>query len=159
MFEFAINFSIILNILYYIAIYAVSAYSLYCIAKNCNVKYKFLAFVPVFQFYIIGAICEEYVIKGVYLRKMNWVMVGIVFLRIFLSILTGFAASILSIAASLLMALFLHKFFFLFNPQRAAIYTLFSILGNIPLIIILFLLRDKPMIMSAGAYPYPLANR
>ena len=157
--EFRISFSIILSLLYYIGIYAVSAYSLYRIAKNCNVSYKFMAFIPVFQFYVVGAICEEYVIKGVYLRKMQWIMVGIFVLRFLLRFTVGIGTSVLSIASSLIMALFFHKFFFLFTPQRAAIYTLFAILGDLPLTIILYLLKDKPMVMSAGAYPYPLANR
>lgn len=157
--EFRISFSIILSLLFYIGIYAVTAYSLYRIAKNCNVNCKFMAFIPVLQFYIIGAICEEYVIKGIYLRKMQWIMVGIFVLKFLLQFAIGFGASILSIALNLITALFFHKFFFLFTPQRAAIYTLFAILGDLPLTIILYLLKDKPMLMSAGAYPYPLADR
>lgn len=139
-----------------VAGYVVCAISLYRIGKRCGVKNAWLAFVPILQFYVIGSICEEYVFLGYRITKLAWIMCALMFLG---KINGGFLLGIISLAARVLSLLVLHKFFYLFNPRRAMLYTALSILGDLPLAIILLLLRDTPMQMSQGAYPYPFANR
>ncbi|MEE1012766.1 MAG: hypothetical protein U0L92_00400 [Clostridia bacterium] len=57
------------------------------------------------------------------------------------------------------MVLVLHEFFYLFQPQKALFYAVLSLLGRLPAAIILFVIKDYPMCMSAGAYPYPFSHR
>ena len=143
------------NLLFSLAMYVAVAFSLYRIAKNTNISYPWLAFIPVVQYAIIGMLCEEYILLGVRIRPLSLVMVGLGFLQLFL----GGLLLPLQLIVNLLMALILHKFFYLFHPQRALIYAVLSMLGSLPLAIILFLIKDMPMCMSAAAYPYPFANR
>ena len=143
------------NMLFYLSMYALIAFSLFCIARNNNIRHPYLAFIPIVQYAIIGMICEEYVLLGVRIRPLSVAMVGLGVLQLFI----GRLLFPLQIVINLLIALILHKFFSLFHPQRALIYAALSTLGFIPLAITLYLVKDKPMCMSAAAYPYPFANR
>ena len=49
---------VVLSVLTLLA-YVLSSVSLYKIGVNNNVKYPWLAFVPIAHYYIIGSICEE----------------------------------------------------------------------------------------------------
>lgn len=144
-----------MNSLFFFAMYLAIAYSLFRIAKNNNIRYPYLAFIPIVQYAIIGMLCEEYVILGVRLRPLSLVMIGLNLLQF----VVGALLLPLQLIINLLMALILHKFFYLFEPRRALIYSVLSMLGSLPLAIILFIIKDMPMCMSAGAYPYPFAER
>lgn len=159
MHDFFVGAGQIFRLLYNLALYAAAAVSLYMIAKNNSVPYPWVAFIPVFQYYIIGSLCEEYMLREYRIRHLEWVMVLLEFLQIFLSFGVGFFFLPLRILINLLLVLFLHKFFYLFVPQRATLFALLSIFGRLPLVILLYLLKDKPLLMSAGAYPYPFARR
>lgn len=147
--------ALMINSLFYLAIYVAIAYSLFCIAKNNNIRYPHLAFIPIAQYAIIGMLCEEYVILGVRLRPLSLVMIGLSLLQM----VVGTLLLPLQLIVNFLMALILHKFFYLFQPRRALIYSVLSLLGSLPLAIILFMIKDMPMQMSAAAYPYPFAER
>lgn len=145
----------LINGLFFLAVYVVIAYALFCIAKNNNLNYAWLAFIPIAQYAIIGMLCEEYILFGVRIRPLSWIMVGLSLLQLIL----GSLLLPLQLIVNLFMALVLHKFFYLFQPRRALLYAILSMLGSIPLAVILFLIKDMPMTMSAAAYPYPFANR
>lgn len=145
----------IFRVIYSLALYIGIAIALYSIAVRNNVKKPWIAFIPVFQYYIIGSLCEEYVIKGFRITKLGWFMVLLSFLQMCLGFVSGFSFLMLSILVNVLIVLILHKFFYLFEPQRAVIYALLSLLGRLPLVIILFMIKDRNIIMSAGAFPYP----
>lgn len=149
-------YSLVMAALVAIAGYVVCAISLYRIGKRCGVKNAWLAFVPILQFYVIGSICEEYIFLGYRITKLEWILCALIFVG---GIKGAFIIGIISFAARIFSLFVLHKFFYLFNPHRAMIYTVLSMLGTLPLAIILLLLRDTPIQMSQGAYPYPFANR
>ncbi len=156
---FVYGLNLLFNIIYAVLVFAVCGYSLFIIARRNNVKGSWLAFVPIFQYYIIGSICEEYQLLGVRLKKLQWVMCGLAFLQVLASLSTVFGAGIIGFLTGIVIALIMHKFFYLFSPERAMIYAILCVFGRLPLAIILFLIKDKPMQMSAGAYPYPFANK
>ncbi len=156
---FVQGLNMIFNIVYLALTYVACAYSLYTIGKRNNVKNLWLAFIPVLQYYIIGSICEEYQLFGVRLKKLEWVMCALALLQILTRFSTVFGAGVIGIISGLIIALIMHKFFYLFCPERAVIYAILCAFGRLPLAIILFLIKDKPMQMSAGAYTYPFANR
>ena len=158
MYNFFIYSTHIISILYNIALYIGMSIALYSIAKNTNIKNAWLSYVPILQYGIIGSLCEEYVLWGVKIRHLKWIMPLIALLQTY-SFGGGSSFFLLSIAMNLFTALILHKFYYMFNPSRAFIYALFSVFGHLPIVIILFIIKDKPMIMSAGAYPYPFANK
>lgn len=144
-------------ILIAIAVYVITAIGLYKIGARNGVKNSWLAFIPILQYYVVGSICEEYVLFGYRIKYLNWVMCIIMFF----ALMSGgsFSLNIISLAATVLSLMILHKFFYLFNPQKAMVYTLLSLLGGIPIAIIIYILKDAPMVMSAGAYPYPFAEK
>lgn len=157
--NFLAGTALVVNVIYTLALYAGMAYSLYYIAKGNNVPHPWIAFIPVLQYYIIGSLCEEYVVLGFRIRHLQWSMVGLELLQTLLGFLGGFLLFPLRILVNLLLVLVLHKFFYLFEPRRAVFYAFLTMLGRLPLTILLFLLKDKPMVMSAGAFPYPFARR
>lgn len=157
--SFLLGINYVLRIIYAVAIYAASAYSLYIIARRNAVPCPFLAFVPIVQFYIIGSICEEYVLWGYRIRKLAIVMCLLVLVRALSGIVTGMSGFAFNLVSTILMALILHKFFYLFKPQHALIFAILSLFDMLPIAIILFFIKDMPMQMSAGAYPYPFANK
>ncbi len=157
MFPFFAGIHITVSLIINLAIYLAIGFSLYRIAKNHHISYSWIAFIPIGQFALIGALCEEYILWDVRLRPLPLVMVGLALLdSVYIGGILGVA---LSLAVSLLTALIFHKFFYLFDPQRAFIYAALSLLGGLPIAIILFLIKDKLMCMSAAAYPYPFPHR
>ena len=157
--DFLTGTALVFNIVYTLALYVGMAISLYAIAKNNNVRHAWIAFVPVLQYYIIGTLCEEYIILGFRIRCLQWSMAGLELLQTFLGFFGGLIFFPIRILVRLLLVLVLHKFFYLFEPRRAVPYALLSMLGRLPLVILLFVIKDRPMVMSAGAFPYPFARR
>lgn len=157
--EFLNGAALVTQIIYSLVLYLAASISLYPIAKRNNVRGKWLAFLPVLQYYIIGSLCEEYLLARHRIRFLQWLMPILALLQIYFSLFTGFFFFPARLVVGILMALFLHKFFYLFVPSRATLYALLSLLGRIPFAIALFLVKDKPMVMSAGAYPYPFNTR
>ena len=155
MWNFIRGIDIIFTIMYQFVIYAGCAYSLFVIAKRNGVKLSFLAFIPCVQYYVVGSICEEYEIKGFRIKQLGLVMVLLSVIQTAGSL--TFSGALFSFAAGILTALIFHKFFYLFEPQNAFIYALLSMF-ELPRVIILFLMRNKPMQMSAAAYRYPFGN-
>lgn len=157
--KFVTGLDMIFTAAYTVLVYAVCAYSLFVIGKRNNVKNSWLAFVPVFQYYIIGSICEEYQLLGVRIKRLEWTMCGLALIQILARFSTVQGAGIIGLAVGIIIALIMHKFFYLFSPEKAFIYALICVFGRLPLAIVLFLIKDRPMQMSAGAYPYPFANK
>ncbi len=156
-FLFGINY--LFSIGYELLVYVLSAYSLYLIARRNNVRFPYLAFVPIVQYSIIGSICEEYVLRGYRIRRLSIVICLLFLVQAACNIATSAAAIPFSIASTALLALIMHKFFYLFKPQNALFFAVITLLGPLPLAIVLFLVKDAPMQMSAGAYPYPFADK
>lgn len=157
--NFILGLNLAFTVIYDIVVYAACAYSLYVIGKKNNVKNYRLAFVPILQYYIIGSICEEYELFGIRIENLQWTMCIIAAVQTLCGLSTVFGAGIIGFVAGLLIALIMHKFFYLFTPERAVIYALLCVLGKLPLAIVLFLVKDMYISMSAGAYPYPFANK
>lgn len=157
--SFFTNTLIVLHLLYTVALCAGTAISLYTIAKRQNIPHAWIAFIPVLQYYIIGSLCEEYVLLGMRIRFLQWIIVLLELLQVVLGFLGGILLFPLRIFINLLLVLVLHKFFYLFDPKHAVLYAGLSLLGRLPFVIILFFLRKKPIVMSAGAFPYPFARR
>ena len=150
MLTFLTGVTLTIHLIVDLALYLCIAFSLWNIARTNHLSFAWIAFVPFLQYAIIGTLCEEYILWGVRIRPLSLILVGLNFLQFFLSLISGFF---------LLNILLNHKFFYLFHPERAMFYAALSMLGEIPLAIFLFLLRDKPIQMSAAAYPYPFPNR
>lgn len=151
--------SVAFRVLFSIAVYAVCAYSLYKIAKRNGVRYPYLAFIPIVQYYVIGSICEEYVLWGYRIKHLSVVLSLLLLVQTATGIMGIFSAMLINFAASALIALIMHKFYYLFMPQYALILAIISLIGGqLPLAIILFFIKDKPMLMSAAAYQYPFGG-
>jgi len=144
----------ILSILCYI----ISGFFLYKIAKDNNICTSWFAFIPIFQFYVIGKAIEEYEVFGRKIPKTQWTIFGIIVLQFITTLIPKFGI-ILALIIKAIWVLFLHKFFYLFDSRKAFGYSLFCMLGdifmNIPFVIILILIRNKNMINSPGTYEYP----
>lgn len=151
--------NIMFTVIYNIVIYAACAYSLYVIAKRNNVSNPWIAFVPILQYYVIGSLCEEYQLLGVRIKRLDIVMCVLAFIQALAGFSSVFGAGIIGLAVAVLIALVMHKFFSMFDSSTAVIFSVLCFFGRVPLAIILFLTKDKPIQMSAGAYKYPFADR
>ncbi len=160
-FSSALNvFSVIVYIIFYIAVYAAASYGIYKAAINNQIAGPWIAFIPVLQLGIIGRLTEEYYIKGFKIPKLEIVLPVLFLFKLLLKLLLGFKYGlvfiILRFLVSALLALILHKFFYLYKPQKAVMYAVLCfIFGEIAFSVIMFLLKDDSMIMSPGAYQYP----
>ncbi len=158
MVAFLVKTSLTLRLIYAVCLYLFMGYSLYHIAIRQHVRHPWIAFVPFLQFYIMGSLCEDYRISFHRITHLQWVMAGFALLQTLLPFVGGLSFYLLRIAINLLMALFYHKFFYLFAPGKAVLFALLSFFNRLPLALILFWIKDKPMVMSAGAYPYPFSS-
>ncbi len=140
----------------YIVLYVLSTISLYSIGKRASVKHLWIVFIPIVQYFIIGEICEEYQLLGFRIKRLGFVLVFLFVLELLLQLARS---SLLLLVVSALKALIFHKFYSLFSCKHILLYTVLSTLGNIPLTIILFLIKDAPMYMSAAAYRYPFPDK
>lgn len=157
--DFLVKISFGFRCIYSLILYLGIAISLYHIAKNNNVDNPWIAFIPIAQYYIIGSICEEYVIFGFRIKNLKWTLIGLELLQFVLAIFGSPLYIPLRIVVNILIVLVLHKFFYLFSPQHAVLYAVLSLFGRLPLVIIMFIIKDYPMCMSAAAFRYPFADR
>lgn len=157
MFVFSI-IGLIFSLLTTLAAYGLSSYSLYTIAKRNNVKNPWLAFVPILHYYIIGSICEEYRVFGITIKGLGVVMPLVLLIQVMAAYVSSYVAFVPSLAAGLLIALIMHKFFYLFEPRYALALAIVCLFGRLATAIALLIVKDKPMQMSAGAYRYPFEN-
>lgn len=138
--------------------YAISAFCLYKIAKYNNICAPWIALIPIFQFYVIGKSIEEYEVFNRKIPKAQWSIFAVIVLQFIATTIPHFGL-ILGLIVKALWVLLLHKFFYLFNSQRAFLYAILCMFGdifvNIPFAIIIILLRDSKMINSPGSYEYP----
>lgn len=149
-------FSITIYIIGCIAVYLVSSYGLYRAAINNQVKNPWIAFVPVLQSVIPGSLTEEYIFRGYKIPNLKIILPLIVLIRIIVSPLWRLPYRLLKLLTSVIIALILHKFFYLYKPQKALIYAVLCfIFGEVAFAVLMILLRDDSMIMSPGAYQYP----
>ncbi len=138
--------------------YIISAVCLHKIAVRNDINPAWIAYIPILQFFIIGKAIEEYSVFGYRIPKTQWTIFIVIVLKYLTTLIPHFGI-ILGIIVTALWVLFLHKFFYLFDSRRAFLYALLCILGdvlvNIPLIILLIILRDKTMVNSPATYEYP----
>lgn len=158
LYSFFMYLTLALKIIYNIALYLGLSLSLYSIAKHTNIKNPWIAFIPFVQHGIIGLLCEEYVLWGFKIKNLHWIMPLISLLQA-LSFFGNATFFLLGVAINIFTALILHKFYYMFNPSRSFFYALVSAFGRLPMVVVLFMIKDRPVIMSAGAYPYPFANK
>ena len=142
MFVFSIV-SIIFSVIITLAAYGISSYSLYSIARRNGVKNPWIAFVPILHYYIIGSICEEYRIYGYTVKRLDIVMPIVLLIQVMAAYVPSYIAFVM------------HKFFYLFDPQHAFLFAIICLFGRLATAIVLLLIKDLPMQMSAGAYRYP----
>ncbi len=140
--------------LFSIACYIMSAIGLYSIAKNNHVDNPWIAFIPIVQFYIIGKMIREYQLFGHVIGHTEWIIVLLSLIETAAAFIPIFGF-LIGLAANILRLLLLHKFFYLFDPGRALLYTILCILGSLPLAIILLVLKNKQSTLTPGTYQYP----
>ena len=148
---------VVLSVLTLLA-YVLSSVSLYKIGVNNNVKYPWLAFVPIAHYYIIGSICEEYRLMGVTIKQLGIVMPLLLLAQVSLSAVLSFLAFVPGIIIGIVVALIMHKFFYLFDPTKAFILAIICLFGHLATALTLFYIKDMLIQMSSGAYPYPFGE-
>ena len=159
MIEFFTGTMLIFSIIINIAVYIVNAIALYSIAQRNGVKNPWVAFIPIVQYYIIGSICEEYKLLGFRIPRLDILLCAVFLLKLLAAPFNSLLMRMSSMLLTILIALILHKFFYLFIPKKALIFAVLSLLGSLPMAVIFFLIKDIPMQMSAGAYPYPFPDK
>lgn len=159
MFEFYGMVRFIVLLVLTLAAYVLSSVSLYKIGVNNNVKYPWLAFVPIAHYYIIGSICEEYRLMGVTIKQLGTVMPLLLLAQVLLSAASSFFAFVPGIIIGILIALIMHKFFYLFDPSKAFVLAIICLFGHTATSLALFYIKDMRIQMSSGAYPYPFGER
>lgn len=147
--------NLVFSLIITVTAYAMSSYGLYCIAKRNNVKNPWIAFVPILHYYIIGSICEEYRIKGLEIKNLGVVLPLVLLVQVMSAYVPSYIAFVPSLIAGIFIALVMHKFFYLFDPAHAIVFALICLFGRLATAVIILIIKDMPMQMSAGAYRYP----
>lgn len=142
-----------------IVAYVLSSIALYRIAKNNGVDHLWLAFVPILQYYVVGSLCEEYRLFGVNIKPLSALMPLLILLQVLLGASSSFFAFIPSLILSAVIALIMHKFFYLLDPGKAVILAILCIFGRLVTAIVLFYIMDLRVQMSPGAYVYPFEDK
>lgn len=149
---------IIMTVMVIVA-YVLSSIALYRIAKNNGVDHLWIAFVPILQYYVIGSLCEEYRLFGVNLKPLSAIMPLLLLLQVLLGASSSFFAFIPSLIISAVIALIMHKFFYLFDPGKAVVLAILCVFGSLVTAIVLFYIMDLRVQMSPGAYVYPFGDK
>jgi len=124
-----------------IAAYILTALGLYAIAKNRGMENPWLAWIPIAQFYIIGAIVKELKFgESFTIPKMELVLpLGALGMAILgwipvLGWLLGIAFAVVAVYS-------LYILYQKYVPQQAVLYTILSCIGLFPIFI--FVIRKK----------------
>jgi len=131
----------VIGVILGIAAYILTALGLYAIAKNRGMENPWLAWIPIAQFYIIGAIVKELKFGSSFtIPKMELVLpLGALAMAILgwipvLGWLLGIAYAIVAVYS-------LYVLYQKYVPQQAVLYTVLSCIGLFPIFI--FVIRKK----------------
>ena len=95
---------------------------------------------------------------GVTIKQLGIVMPLLLLVQVSLSAVSSFFAFVPGIIIGIVVALIMHKFFYLFDPTKAFILAIICLFGHLATALTLFYIKDMRIQMSSGAYPYPFGE-
>lgn len=125
-----------------IVAYILLAVGLYNLGKRQNIEYSWLAWIPVAQLYVMGALIKEMKVGDITIPRLELVLpiAAIVVPMVtvpFIGWLIGIAYYVFMIYAHYLL-------FKLYVPNEAVLYTILSALGLFPIFV--FVIRNKEQV-------------
>lgn len=146
-----------------IVLYIIQAYGLYKMAQRRGIEHAWLAYVPVAQYYIMGALLGNTEIKGIrfnpaFALPISTVAIpSVCVVLMFIPILGWIAIAAISVAYIVVYYILLYRLFQLYKPESAAMYVALSIIfSGIATPIIFFSLRKADLVTaSGGAFEAP----
>lgn len=148
--------------------YILKGYGLYKMAQRRGIENPWLAFIPVAQEYIIGALLGDTEIKGVRFNAALVLPIGAVVIPIAASILSlipglgGLLQFALYVVWLIVYTIVLFRIFNIYKPESATLYTVLSVIfSGIAMPIIFFSLRNTDPVNpvafggSGGAFEAP----
>lgn len=140
-------------------LYLLGAIGLYKMGKNANVEYSWLAFVPFFNFYVVGKIIRKIKLGKITIGKPELFLPLCV---VILSLLSSFDSIIASLIALLLwIILFVimpYNLFKLYRRDKATLYTVISLLIPGAYSVLLFILRNESPVYDEEYSEYDYYN-
>ncbi|MCK5129417.1 MAG: hypothetical protein KAQ68_06180 [Clostridiales bacterium] len=126
------------------AAYVLTAIGLYKMAQNQNLENPWLAWIPIAQFYVVGALIKEIKLGSTTIPRMELVLpLGALAVAVLSWI--PFIGTLVALAYYALMVYSLYLLFKLYVPNEAVLYTILSALGLFAIFI--FIIRDKDQVV------------
>lgn len=129
-------------------LYLLQAIGLYKIGRKLGIEYSWLSFIPVLNFYVLGAIVSQVNILGYTISQMGLVLPISVVIGAVMANVPVFGL-LVNLAVFILYIYVLVYFFRKFNPESATVKTVVSIILPFMLPVFIFLMRnDRPLELS-----------
>jgi len=127
-----------------LALYLLGAIGLYGMGEKAGVEYSWLAFIPIFNLYVVGKIIRKLRFFGVTIQHPEF------FLPLAVIVVSAFSYTpflvtklVLSLLLSVLLIFAVYDLIKLYRRERAKLYTVLSILIPVFYTILLFALRNE----------------
>lgn len=137
---------LILLVVVVIPLYLLMAFGLNTMAKNAGLENSWLAFVPIANFYIMGKLIKEIKISTYVIPNAEYVLPGAIIVSMLLGGL-GALGDLIWLCSFILFLVAYYHLYSLYRPQKAVMYTAFSILCvTIPIFV--FMMRNDSMVVN-----------
>ncbi len=129
-----------------LASYVLMAAGLHIMGNNHDVEYAWVAWIPIGQFYVIGAILDEIELFGYEIKNLKWILLGAGVIPSFLPLSDmGFIGGLLGLAIAAFTVICLYKLLEMKGSSSPIGVLIASFFVYIVLPIVIFNLRNRPV--------------
>lgn len=131
-----------------IGFYILFSIGLYKLAKNANIEYPWLSWIPVGNFYILGKLVKNVKVSQYLIPSLELILpIGFIVQYLLRNVtVIGF---ILQLAFYILTLIVLYKLYSMYRPQYATAWIILSIFA-LPVPIIIFIMRNDTPVNSGS---------
>jgi len=129
-----------------IPLYLLMAFGLNTMAKNAGLENTWLAFIPIANLYLMGQLIKEIKISTYVIPNTEYVLPGVTLVTLLLGRIEVLGG-LLCLCNLLLFLVAYYQLYSLYRPEKAKMYTVFSILCvTVPFFI--FMMRNDAMVVN-----------
>lgn len=141
-----------------IGLYCVSASSYYTMAKNQNIRFPGLVWVPFVRYFTFGKIIgDRFVINGHSIKQAKWIMLGVTVIPTVIIFIMNFKSSALAyvftIPQTVVNLFFFYRLYKLYKPGKEGLYTVLSFFFSFLVPVFVFSMKDNEPKEYADDFP------